>query len=148
MRFKGDGCGTDRRFFLGRIMRYSAAACTAAVLPLAVVSGQEKKGRLLATVKLADHPNLAKVGGFVLIEDTPAGDLLIIRSSDNEYTSLSPVCPHKQCKVEVMNPVLIQCPCHKSAYKIDGTLIHGPSKASLKKFATRVEGGVITTLEN
>jgi cytochrome b6-f complex iron-sulfur subunit len=148
MIFTGDGGKTDRRLFLVRMMRYGVTACAATVLPLTAVSAQEKKGRLLATVKIADHPNLAKVGGFVLVEDTPAGDLLIIRSSDAEYTSLSPVCPHKQCKVHILNPTLIQCPCHKSAYKIDGTLIHGPSKASLKKFVTRVDGGIITTLED
>jgi Rieske Fe-S protein len=147
MVFTGDDCRTGRRSFLVRMCR-GAATGAAILLHRGIVFGQEKKSRLLATVKIADHPNLAKVGGFALIENTPAGDLLIIRTSDNEYTSLSPVCPHKQCIVHVLNPTLIQCPCHKSTYKIDGTYIRGPSKASLKKFVTRVEGGVITTLED
>jgi Rieske Fe-S protein len=148
MELNHDGCKTDRRSFLVRIISCSTAASAAIVLCRTDGFSQEKKGRLLATIKIADNPNLNKVGGSVLIEGTPAGDLLIVRASDNEYISLSPVCPHKQCKVRVLNPTLIQCPCHKSAYKIDGTYLHGPSKASLRKFTTNVDGGVITTLED
>jgi Rieske Fe-S protein len=103
---------------------------------------------VLATVKRADNPNLEKVGGFVLVEDSPVGELLVIRTSENEFTSLSNVCPHKHCQVRVLNPSMIRCPCHKSAYRIDGTYISGPARASLKKFITHVEGDIITTLEN
>ena len=110
--------------------------------------GQEKQSRAIATLRISDYPVLEKIGGFVLLEDTPAGELLIIRTTENEFTSLSNVCPHRQCHVRVVNPALIRCPCHQSAYRIDGTYVSGPAKASLKKFVTRTEGGIITTLEH
>jgi Rieske Fe-S protein len=142
-----NGCG-NRRSFLIRLMRSGAAVLSAGTLLRAVSYGQEKQPRILATTNIADNPNLEKVGGYVLVKKSPAGELLIIRSSESEFTSLSTVCPHKHCKVRVLNPTLIRCPCHKSTYKIDGTYIHGPANASLKKFVTRVEAGVITTLED
>jgi Rieske Fe-S protein len=137
--------GTGRRLFLGRLMRTAGAAVSAVSLHWAALRAQD---RVLATVKIADSPNLKKVGGFVLIEGTPAGELLVIRTSESEFISLSNVCPHKHCSVRVINPTLIRCPCHRSTYKIDGTYVSGPSKASLKKFVTRVEGDTITALEN
>jgi Rieske Fe-S protein len=137
---------TDRRSFLCRLIQ--CAAFGGAGLHNKKLFSQEKKERILATVKISGNQNLEKIGGFVLLEETPVGELLIIRTSETEYTSLSNVCPHKQCHVRVMNPTLIRCPCHHSRYKIDGTYISGPSKASLKKFVTHVEGDIITTLEN
>jgi Rieske Fe-S protein len=142
---KGSG---DRRSFLINLLRCGAAVIPADLLHRVGLHAQEKAARVLATVRIADHPNLEKVGGFVLIKDSLAGELLIIRTSEDEYTSLSTVCPHKRCKVRVVNTTLIRCPCHKSAYKINGTYIRGPAKASLRKFVTRVEGGVLTVLEN
>jgi Rieske Fe-S protein len=139
---------SDRRTFLTRLVGFSTAAISSGMLQRAVLSAQEKQSRVLATTKIADNPNLGKIGGFVLVKNSPAGELLIIRISENEFTSLSTKCPHKHCSVHVLNPDLIQCPCHKSTYKIDGTYIRGPANASLNRFVTRVEGGVITTLEN
>jgi Rieske Fe-S protein len=142
-------CGkTDRRFFLNKLICSSAAIISAGVSNRAVLKGQEKQSQILARLKIADHPNLEKVGGFVLIDETPVGELLVIRASENEFVSVSTICPHKHCNVRVLNPTTIRCPCHKSTYKIDGTYVSGPSKASLKKFVTRAEGNIITTLEN
>ena len=137
---------TDRRAFLRGAMQWTALS--GAALHAKELFSQEKQSRILATLKISDNHALEKIGGFVLLEDTPAGELLIIRTGENEFTSLSNVCPHRQCHVRVISPELIRCPCHKSAYRIDGTYISGPSKASLKKFVTRTEGGILTTLEN
>jgi len=106
-------------------------------------SSQENQNTVLITVKIADYPQLEKVGGFVLFKDTPAGELLVVRSGDEQFDAMSNVCPHKQCHVEVKSPKLIKCPCHGSTYQIDGTYVKGPSKQSLKKFRTIVEAGVI-----
>jgi Rieske Fe-S protein len=142
-------CGRiNRRSFLNRLMGYSAAVISAGASCRTVLRGQEKQSQTLARLKIADHPNLEKVGAFVLIDDTPAGELLVIRTSESEFVSVSTICPHKHCNVRVLNSTTIRCPCHKSTYKIDGTYISGPSKASLRKFVTRVEGNIITTLEN
>jgi cytochrome b6-f complex iron-sulfur subunit len=104
---------------------------------------QNKPGPALASVRISESRELEKVGGFVLVKDTPEGDLLIVRTGAEQYSALSNECPHKQCLVEVKSPVLIQCPCHKSAYRIDGTFVKGPAKTSLRKFPLQVEGDLI-----
>lgn len=107
-----------------------------------------EKGKVLTTLKISDYKELEKIGGFVLIKETAAGDLLIIRSGAEQYNALSNVCPHRQCRVEVKSESMIQCPCHQSSYKTDGTYVAGPAKASLKKFPVTLEAGVLTAREN
>lgn len=124
--------------------RAASVGVVAAAIRRFGFSAQDTKKGVLATVKIADNPDLGKIGGFVLLKDTPEGELLIVRSGDELYDAMSNVCPHKQCHVEVKSPTLIKCPCHGSAYKIDGTYVSGPSKKSLKKFHVAVEGGVIS----
>ena len=143
------GCtAADRRLFLFKVMRGGAAAVSTMILSSMTLHGQEAQSRILASVKISDNPDLQKVGGFVLVENTPVGKLLVIRTAIDDFAALSPVCPHRKCEVRIQNPSLIRCPCHQSAYKIDGTYVSGPAKASLKKFATRVDKDMITALGN
>jgi Rieske Fe-S protein len=107
-------------------------------------SNQDKQKAALATVKIAEYQGLDKAGGFVLMKNTPQGDILIVNSGDGQFAAMSNVCPHRKCRVEVKNPTLIQCPCHGSTYKIDGTHVSGPANKSLKKFRARAEAGIIT----
>lgn len=112
------------------------------------ISASDEQGKVLTTLKVSDYKELEKNGGFVLIKETAAGDLLITRSGDEQYNALSNVCPHRQCKVEVKSESVIQCPCHQSSYKTDGTYVAGPAKASLKKFPVTLEAGVLTVRDN
>jgi Rieske Fe-S protein len=91
---------------------------------------------------------MEKVGGFVLVKNTSVGDVLIVRTGDEQYVAMSDVCPHKQCRVEVRTATLIKCPCHGSAYKIDGTYVSGPAHKSLRQFRVAVANGVITVTES
>ncbi len=139
------GSSSSRRIFLLDLARHAVGVgAIGATLRWFGFSRQDAKKGVLATVKIADNPDLSKVGGSVLIKDTPEGELLVVRSGENQYDAMSNVCPHKQCHVEVKSPTLIKCPCHGSTYRIDGTYVSGPSKKSLKKFHVTVDGGVIT----
>lgn len=137
-----------RRSFLARATAIGAGALVAnAALPDLLSALQDGKSEVLATLKLAEHKELEAVGGWKLIKDTPKGDVLIVRSAEKEITAMSNICPHKECKVKVKNEEMLQCPCHKSAYKLDGTYIHGPSKKSLTKFTLVEKDGIITITE-
>jgi len=138
----------DRRSFLFKLGHRGAASLSAGFLYRMILHGQETESRILASVTISDKPDLNKVGGSFLLENTDIGKLLLIRISENEFAALSPVCPHRKCEVRIINPSLIRCPCHQSAYKIDGTYVSGPARASLKKFVARVEDGTVTVLEN
>ena len=125
----------------GRVVIFCGVSSALRKLGLAFQGNQDT---VLATVKIVDYPQLERIGGFALLKNTPVGEMLIVRSGDEQFDAMSNLCPHKRCHVEVKSPTLIKCPCHGSTYKIDGTYVKGPSKKSLNKFRITLEGGVIS----
>jgi Rieske Fe-S protein len=139
----------SRRTFLYRLVnRLPVSLVTGAMFYRGAFPSQEKLNTMLATVKIADNPALGNIGGYILIKNTSAGDVLIVRTGNEQYAAMSDICPHKQCRVQVKSAALIKCPCHGSAYKIDGTYVSGPSHKSLHQFRIAVEAGVITVTES
>jgi Rieske Fe-S protein len=136
-----------RKFFSSFTCRLSAFMGAAAMVCRKASSNQDKQNAVLAKAPIANNAALDKVGGFVLVKNTPAGDVLIVRTGDAQYTAMSDICPHKRCRVQVKSATLIKCPCHGSAYKIDGTYISGPSHKNLSQFHVEVADGVITVTE-
>ena len=58
-----------------------------------------------------------------------------------EVTAISPSCPHLGCGVSfVAESGEFFCPCHDSAFSIEGEVLSGPSPRALDRFETRVEG--------
>lgn len=151
---QGDDMGTEgsqrktRRDFIAGIAGSGAAVVAVGTLSRKAGTAMAQEDKVLATLKVSDHKDLEKVGGFVLIPGKGDGDLMVIRTGDGKYAALSNVCPHRQCRVKVVSPTLIQCPCHQSAYKIDGTYVSGPAKTGLKTYAIAVEGDSITVTRN
>ena len=134
-----------RRAFFGDVLRLGAGAVvTGALLPQLARAMKDEK--VVATIKLAERKELAAVGGFILLKDTPGGDILIVRTGKDSYEALNPICPHKECTVKVKSAELIQCPCHKSAYAIDGTYKSGPAKKSLSKFPFTIKDGTLSVM--
>lgn len=137
-----------RRDFINEIAGCLTALSLAG--PVATACGfgaQDGSAHLLAAIKIQDHQELQKLGGFVVVKKTPAGDVLVVRSGEEEYSAMSVVCPHLQCNVKVTGPSMIQCPCHKSGYKTNGEYVSGPAKTGLKRFPLTVQDGVITVTE-
>ena len=137
-----------RRAFLGDLAITGIGTIFATGLLGTRTVAQDAKGGILATVKLSEEKSLASVGGNVLIKDTAKGDILIVRSSEKGYSAMSNICPHKECKVKVKNSDMIQCPCHRSAYKLDGTYQQGPAKKSLTSFRIVEKDGVLTIYDS
>ena len=139
----------SRRSFITRVAALGAGALAAgSILPQLGIGATQTKKAALATITLAEHEQLGSTGGFILVKGTARGDLLLIRSGKDAYTVLSNICPHRECKVKVKNEELIQCPCHKSAYSIQGKYQSGPSKKDLTDFPYTVQDGVLTITEN
>ncbi len=151
---KGRPCCTDRkseeelrtrRSFLEHVAgRVAGVGIVSLVLRRSGFPSQDRKPDVLATLKVSENKDLENVGGFVLVKDTPEGELMVTRTGAGQYSALSTICPHRQCRVEVKSPSLIQCPCHQSAYRIDGTYVSGPAKTGLRRFQVRVDGDIIT----
>lgn len=62
----------------------------------------------------------------------------VVRTEPGFYAE-SAVCTHLGC-ITKWNPEanLIQCPCHGSIYKRNGTVVHGPAPRPLPHFALRL----------
>ena len=137
----------SRRSFLEHVTGGIAGVGIASlVLGRSGFSSPNRNPEILTTLKISENKDLEKIGGFVLVKDTPLGDLIVIRSGAEQYSALSTVCPHRQCRVEVKNPSLIQCPCHQSAFRTDGTYVSGPAKTGLRRFQVRVEGDLLAVM--
>ncbi len=135
----------NRRDFLGNVVKAGAGAlAVSAFISNPVLAAYTSDDDTIATVKLADYKQLAKTGGNILLKDTAAGDLLVVRLEGDKYAVMSNICPHKKCEVVVKNPELIQCPCHKSAYAIDGTYQSGPAKKDLTRIPFTVKNGILS----
>jgi cytochrome b6-f complex iron-sulfur subunit len=93
-------------------------------------------GDVVIDLTSSTYAELGKVGGFAY-----KGDIIIIRSGENEYVALSKICTHQGCTVgynETTNQ--LPCPCHGSLYSISGSVLNGPASASLKKYNITISG--------
>lgn len=88
-------------------------------------------------LKLADAPELEKVGGWKIVEI--GADSVIIARTPDGLTALSAICTHKGCKVEYQSAERqFVCPCHKARFGEDGKVVRGPAKLPLAPYsATR-----------
>lgn len=58
----------------------------------------------------------------------------------DEPVAISPSCPHLGCGVHWdKDQGLFICPCHDSAFALDGQVLSGPSPRALDRFEVRLE---------
>ncbi len=92
-------------------------------------------------IKLSENPDLAKVGGSIRVTD----DVLLIRTSQTQFTAVKTICTHKGCDVDLSGDKFV-CPCHGSEYTLDGKVTQGPAKSNLKTYDTSFDSdkGIVT----
>jgi Rieske Fe-S protein len=122
-------------------------------------AGQKTEDGFIRAVSLAEVPADGTPLRVPLRDDVtnkwtfavnePIGEVVLRRQgADGEVTALSTVCPHAGCAVSLgkndEGQPIYQCPCHKSAFKIDGTMIQPtPSPRNMDELQCRVENGVV-----
>lgn len=139
-----DKTQSRRSFITSSLAAGAGAFVTASLLPNMALAILDDKKKVIATVKISDHKELQEVGGNILLEDTPVGDILIIRSGKDKFSVMSNICPHKKCKVKVKGDDKIECPCHRSRYTLEGEYKYGPSKKDLKRFPFEIKDNTLT----
>jgi Rieske Fe-S protein len=83
---------------------------------------------------------LKKVGGSSLIK-IKEQKVLLIRDTDKTVRAINPICTHKNCTVKFSSETMkMHCPCHKSAYDLDGRVLDGPAPKPLSRFPAALEG--------
>lgn len=97
------------------------------------------------TVPLADFPALANADGFVSVNVSGHGKLIVCHldagTSASSYICLSQICTHQGCSVNyVGGSNSFACPCHGSTYATDGSNTGGPAMLPLHSYATTFDG--------
>ncbi len=124
----------SRRTFFGKLIALTSGL---ALLP----AGQALAKKL--AVGLDKVPKLKDVGGWLIVK-LKGKDVLFVRDGEDSIKAIDPVCTHQKCLV-AYNPEskMIECPCHKSHYGLDGRNISGPSPKPLNTYPAKLSKGRI-----
>jgi nitrite reductase/ring-hydroxylating ferredoxin subunit/uncharacterized membrane protein len=87
------------------------------------------------------EPGELTEGALVRREVDGVGILLV--RSEGEIHAIADRCNHRGCSLSAgeLRDDTIVCPCHGSAFRLDGTLVKGPATASQPAFEARAAGG-------
>lgn len=115
----------DRRTFL------AAGASLAGALLLGRAGAAEDEAQWVA-VPLSEHEALADVGGSTDVELPDGTQVLVARVEEDRFVCVALKCTHNNCDVEYDHRRRrIVCPCHKSAFGLDGQPLDGPAQKPL-----------------
>ena len=79
---------------------------------------------------------------WAVADNVGLGAAWIRKTADGQLQALSSACPHLGCAVAFdAQADVFKCPCHKSAFNVDGTKISGPSKRGLDPLPIFEESG-------
>jgi Rieske Fe-S protein len=81
------------------------------------------------------------VGGGKILTDK---EIVITQPTAGTFMAFSAVCTHQGCLVDKIAGGTINCPCHGSKFKLDGSVANGPAAAPLSARAVKVSGDQIS----
>jgi cytochrome b6-f complex iron-sulfur subunit len=83
------------------------------------------------TLKPGEVAGLAGVGDALIVRaDGVPGPVILRRSAGGGFTAMLAVCTHQGCELEVA-PESYDCPCHGSAFDLQGRVLTGPADRPL-----------------
>ena len=124
-------------WFLAAPKRRSAGD-GAAGPPLRVAGEREvKPGKPLRVIAVG-----AREDAWQRQDQVTLGSCWLVRTADDgPIRAFSTVCPHLGCGVDFDEKTgKFNCPCHTSAFDLDGRCLGGPSPRGLDELEARVEG--------
>jgi Rieske Fe-S protein len=148
--------GAERRQTVGRRQVIAAAAGLAAGGAVAGCAGPPPPAP--PTDAPADsqvaHPTASGSAGTKLgpATDVPVGggtvfeslEVVVTQPTAGRFVGLTAVCTHTGCIVDKVVDGLIECPCHGSRYRLDGTVAGGPAPRALPaRPVTVVDGSIV-----
>lgn len=89
-------------------------------------------------LNLQDYPELLSDNGSIYFSIPAVPDIIVTRLPGAVFYAVTSVCTHQGCTVGTYDPSagMLICPCHRSRFKADGTLIGGFAQTSLLRFPT------------
>jgi Rieske Fe-S protein len=90
--------------------------------------------------------------GFASTGDIPVGggkvyqaeQVVVTQAAPGQFRAYSAVCTHQGCVVNDVLGGTINCNCHGSKFKLDGSVSQGPASAPLPAVAVKVTGDQIS----
>ena len=119
----------DRREFL------TTGAAALAMLALAACGVNDATAPTTlnpTSLKLADYPKLANVGGIVTLS-VSGSPVAIVRESATAFSAFSLVCPHQGATVQPQSSSFY-CPGHGAQFNLQGQWIGGQRTSSLRSY--------------
>ncbi len=98
------------------------------------------------TLALSEFPQLAMVGGTVTGQPTGVRDpIIVVRTDATTVVALDARCTHRGCTV-AYTPARnrFDCPCHGSAFQLDGRVISGPAELPLPTYTADLAADRVT----
>jgi cytochrome b6-f complex iron-sulfur subunit len=86
---------------------------------------------------------LAQVGSAAIVQ-SPGGLILVAHTAADTFTAVTATCTHENCTITGFTGQDFVCPCHGSRFSTSGVVQNGPATRSLRSFATRFAGNVLT----
>jgi Rieske Fe-S protein len=84
----------------------------------------------------------ARNDAWTRFEGVELGSCWVRKREDGRIEALSSVCPHLGCSVDFLAEIgTFNCPCHASAFRLDGSVAEGPAPRGLDPLEAKVEGG-------
>jgi len=148
--------GAERRQTVGRRQVIAAAAGLAAGGAVAGCAGPPPPPAPPSTAPDSQvaHPTASGSAGTKLgpASDVPVGggtvfeslEVVVTQPTPGRFVGLTAVCTHTGCIVDKVVDGLIECPCHGSRYRLDGTVASGPAPRALPaRPVTVVDGSIV-----
>jgi len=148
--------GAERRQTVGRRQVIAAAAGLAAGGAVAGCAGPPPPPPAPPTTapdSQVAHPTASGSAGTKLgpASDVPVGggtvfeslEVVVTQPTAGRFVGLTAVCTHTGCIVDKVVDGLIECPCHGSRYRLDGTVARGPAPRALPARPVTVVDGSI-----
>jgi cytochrome b6-f complex iron-sulfur subunit len=135
-------CAVSRRTFLSAATLAGVAAALDACSDVTGPGGGGSVGGGPFTVKLADFPSLASVGGVARVS-TSGSPTALVRTGSTTFVAVSMVCTHQGTTVTISNGTYI-CTNHGARYSATGTWQGGQVTSSLPTFGATYDASAGT----
>jgi quinol---cytochrome c reductase iron-sulfur subunit, bacillus type len=144
---------TRRKFYAVFINLLGAGAAAVIAVPSAIYLLLRPKspgaGTMVEVANLADLEtgvpkeivyHRTRVDGWTATKEKTT--TWVVKNGPESAVAFSPACPHLGCIYHWEDEQgLFRCPCHDSAFGLDGKVLAGPAPRPLDRFVSRVEGG-------
>ncbi|WP_269936768.1 Rieske (2Fe-2S) protein [Arthrobacter sp. HY1533] len=139
-----------RRSTLKATTAATGAACALALMGCAPSAADiRSKGKTPAEIPTGGTPHQVGKLSELPVGTTAAAtagnvEVMLFRPDETTILAYTDICTHAGCKV-APNGEDFKCPCHSSIFKgSDGTVVSGPAKAALPRYAAAIDGEWIT----